>query len=100
MNRKYNLDYWISTNYYDPINRHNNCYNLYVSEFHTLFLKVFKLLEENEVNIEDKEYLEDFFNYCCHTVERPWLNKPFNSFKEFVEETKKLPLHDDTNGSE
>ena len=92
MYKNYNLDHWIST--YD--------FNYYVSEFHPLFLKVFDTIEKSGIDIEDDEYLQDFFQYCYHVVKNPQclIRTPWNSFKEFVEETKKLPLHDDTNDSE
>lgn len=103
MNRNYNLEHWISSCYYDYANHHGPIahYDFYVSEFHPLFLKVFETIEKSGINIEDREYLEDFFDYCRHVVNYPCLvTTPCDTFKEFVEETKKLPLHDDTNDSE
>ena len=63
MYKNYNLDHWIST----------NDFNYYVSEFHPLFLKVFETLEKSGTDIEDREYLEDFFDYCRHVVNHPCL---------------------------
>lgn len=91
MNKSYNLDLWISTLEF----------NYYVSEFHPLFLKVFEAIEKSGTDIENREYLKDFFDYCYHVIKKPCLiNTPWDTFKEFVEETKKLPLHDDPNDSE
>lgn len=91
MSRYYSHNHWIST----------NDFNYYISEFHQLFLKVFEVIEKSGTDIEDREYLKDFFDYCYHVIKKPCLiNTPWDTFKEFVEETKKLPLHDDPNDSE